>query len=60
MIIRILFLAIIIGIILFLINFFISLVGSKMCKNCNGEGYWKGTRGDKNLCKVCNGTGQNN
>jgi DnaJ-class molecular chaperone len=28
------------------------------CKECNGLGYWKGTRGEKNECKACHGTGK--
>ncbi len=28
------------------------------CTNCDGQGYWRGTRGDKNSCKTCGGTGR--
>lgn len=28
------------------------------CDSCEGKGFWLGTRGDKNHCKVCDGTGQ--
>jgi len=28
------------------------------CRNCNGQGFWKGTRGEKNTCKVCKGSGK--
>jgi DnaJ-class molecular chaperone len=44
--------------------FLIRLIASQFnfnfnqCKACNGLGYWKGTRGEKNECKVCHGTGK--
>lgn len=32
--------------------------GATICTNCEGHGYWKGTRGEKNKCKKCEGTGK--
>lgn len=28
------------------------------CSDCEGQGYWLGTRGEKNPCKTCNGSGR--
>ncbi len=28
------------------------------CKTCDGLGYWRGTRGEKNDCRACNGSGK--
>ena len=28
------------------------------CLECQGKGYWEGTRGEKNRCKICDGTGK--
>jgi len=33
-------------------------VEGKRCPGCNGQGYWVGTRGDKNTCKDCAGSGR--
>ena len=56
--IRLLFAALIIGVALFLINTLISLYRASLCPDCEGQGYWEGTRGDKNFCKTCNGRGR--
>jgi len=29
----------------------------KTCSSCQGKGFWQGTRGDKNTCKICDGQG---
>ena len=60
MIIKLTFLAIIFGLILFIIRVLFAMVTSNQCQKCNGEGYWKETRGERNFCKDCNGTGQVN
>ena len=28
------------------------------CEDCNGHGYWLGTRGERNDCRTCRGTGK--
>ncbi|MEO1627032.1 MAG: hypothetical protein AAFV25_17900 [Bacteroidota bacterium] len=58
MIYRAIFFLFIIGLVLFLIRIAVLLLQSKDCKHCDGQGHWKGTRGDRNVCKVCNGSGQ--
>lgn len=55
--IRLVFFALAFGILFALIKYIISSVRPKKCNNCDGEGYWKATRGERNFCKVCNGTG---
>ncbi len=30
----------------------------KKCDYCDGKGFWRGTRGEKNHCKQCMGTGK--
>lgn len=35
-----------------------SVIYSTKCTYCDGQGYWKGIRGDQNFCKQCNGTGK--
>jgi len=27
------------------------------CERCEGQGYWRGLRGERNHCKACDGTG---
>lgn len=55
--IRILFFIAVIGIVFFFGNLIMNLISSNECDYCNGKGYWRETRGEKNKCKVCNGTG---
>ncbi len=55
--IRFLILAIIIGLIYFIFRVVMSVWQAQFCQHCKGEGYWKGTRGDRNFCSACNGTG---
>lgn len=50
--------ALIIGISIFSIKQLLALFQANMCERCNGQGYWLGTRGDKNHCKACDGTGR--
>ena len=42
----------------YLINLLVSAIWSNKCENCDGDGYWKGTRGERNHCKVCDGSGK--
>jgi DnaJ-class molecular chaperone len=35
-----------------------SLMPIRKCPECHGHGYWIGTRGDKNTCKLCQGSGK--
>lgn len=48
------------AIVYFLVRQILSQVHFKFnkCEYCDGKGYWLGTRGDKNHCKVCDGTGK--
>lgn len=55
---KIIIIAVIFGLILFIFSIILKLVGSNICQRCDGEGYWKETRGERNFCKECNGTGQ--
>jgi DnaJ-class molecular chaperone len=34
------------------------LSSSQKCQKCEGQGYWIGTRGDRQNCDVCKGTGK--
>jgi DnaJ-class molecular chaperone len=57
--IRIVLLVILIGVIVGIIRMFTNSkkLRSNTCKSCDGEGYWEGTRGDRNFCKNCGGRG---
>lgn len=55
---RYLALVLVIGILYFLFKQIFSQVNFNKCEYCGGKGYWQGTRGEKNHCKVCNGTGK--
>ena len=57
MAIRIIILLITLALGYFIVKSFIQLFSAKKCKSCDGLGYWKGTRGEQNICKVCNGEG---
>ena len=56
--IRFIIIAIAFAFIYFLIKGFFQSSNSKKCRKCEGQGYWRGTRGEKNHCKACNGTGE--
>ena len=32
--------------------------GNAICERCEGKGYWRGLRGERNNCKACAGTGE--
>ena len=57
--IRLFLTAIVIAFTLYLIYNLLSAVRNNMCPDCEGKGYWLGTRGDKNHCKTCDGSGRN-
>jgi len=57
--IRILYIAIFFAILYFVFKMILKFINSFNCANCQGLGYWEGTRGDRNTCKVCDGTGKN-
>ena len=42
----------------FLFRLIMFQVEGKRCPACNGQGYWVGTRGDRNTCKECDGSGR--
>jgi len=58
MIFRFLYLAAILFVAYVIFKLIFANVAINQCKNCEGEGYWKGIRGDRNICKVCAGTGK--
>ncbi|SER01791.1 hypothetical protein SAMN05444359_12187 [Neolewinella agarilytica] len=55
---RIIIVFLFLGGLLFLGKLVVNSLNTKKCNNCKGKGYWIGTRGDRNNCKVCDGTGQ--
>ena len=55
--IRVLIFVVIITIILYFI-IKKSNTGIAICDRCDGQGYWKGLRGERNNCKQCGGTGE--
>ncbi len=55
---RFIFILVVFGVAFLLTRLVMSTIASKQCPNCNGQGYWKDTRGDRNFCKACDGTGQ--
>ncbi|MEL7249144.1 MAG: hypothetical protein AAFO03_12020 [Bacteroidota bacterium] len=56
--IRLLLTAIVIAFTIYFIYNLLSIVRNNMCPNCEGKGYWLGTRSDKNHCKACDGSGR--
>ncbi|MGK0390097.1 MAG: hypothetical protein ACI94Y_002848 [Maribacter sp.] len=58
MLFRALVLAAVIGMLFFLFKQVYSQFNFNKCEYCDGKGHWKGTRGEKNHCKICNGTGK--
>ncbi|MEO1434718.1 MAG: hypothetical protein AAFV80_04230 [Bacteroidota bacterium] len=42
----------------YLVGRIAKLINFNHCQNCEGNGYWEGTRGDINRCHACNGTGR--
>lgn len=60
MIIRLFFVALIFLIAFLILKGIVSLMNANNCKSCEGKGYWKGTRGEKNQCKTCYGSGVKN
>ena len=46
------------GLIFYLFRKLASQINFNKCPECDGLGYWVGTRGDKNTCKKCNGSGK--
>jgi DnaJ-class molecular chaperone len=30
----------------------------RKCQKCNGQGYWKATRGERDKCDICKGSGK--
>ncbi|WMX12818.1 MULTISPECIES: hypothetical protein [unclassified Aureispira] len=50
-----LFVAIVGAIIFIIINN--SQSNQYICERCEGKGFWRGLRGERNNCKACDGTG---
>lgn len=59
MIFRILILLAVFALMYFLATLLLSYMNRNVCRNCDGQGYWIGVRGDRNHCKVCDGSGKN-
>lgn len=57
---RIILIAGILGAAYLITKLVMSLLTANNCKDCFGEGYWVGTRGDRNTCHTCSGTGKKN
>jgi DnaJ-class molecular chaperone len=53
---KVLLLIIIVGIFIFFV-FNNSKSNKYLCERCEGNGYWRGLRGERNHCKACDGTG---
>ena len=58
MLIRIFFVAVIFGIAYLILRGIVYQMNANNCLSCEGQGYWKGTRGEKNICKTCDGSGK--
>jgi DnaJ-class molecular chaperone len=58
MIFRLLIILLIVGLLVYLVK---SMTGSseyKRCQKCDGKGFWRGMRGEKDKCDVCKGSGK--
>ena len=60
MILRILLFVVAFGLLYYVINMIVTQLTINKCTYCDGQGYWKGTRGEKNVCKACDGSGRKN
>ncbi len=60
MIIRIALLMVGLGLVAYVVIQLFSLyqANSNACEVCKGEGFWRGTRGEKNPCRACGGSGK--
>ncbi|MEM6723356.1 MAG: hypothetical protein AAF598_04915 [Bacteroidota bacterium] len=56
--IRIIFVILVALIAFYVVGLSVKMINSKRCQACEGQGYWKGTRGDINQCTQCAGTGR--
>lgn len=56
--IRILFVVLIFAGAYFTFKTLLGFINANRCTNCDGRGYWQGTRGEKNFCETCDGTGR--
>jgi len=53
---KVLLLVVIVGIfIFFIVNN--SKSNQYICERCEGKGFWRGLRGERNHCKACDGNG---
>jgi DnaJ-class molecular chaperone len=53
---KVLVLVAIVGVLIFFIMNH-SQSNQYLCERCEGKGFWKGLRGERNHCKACDGTG---
>lgn len=58
MIFRVLVILLIVGLAYYLIRTVTGNSEYKSYQKCNGQGYWKATRGEKDKCDVCEGSGK--
>lgn len=56
--IRLVFIVLIIGVLLYLVKVFMGNSNYKKCGKCEGKGYWIALRGEKNKCDACQGSGK--
>lgn len=52
---KIIFFIIVVAFFIFIINQ--SKSNQYLCERCEGKGFWKGLRGERNHCKACDGAG---
>jgi len=58
MIFRLLFFAILIGGGYFFIRKLLGNSDHRTCEKCDGKGYWRAMRGEKERCDLCEGSGK--
>lgn len=58
MIVRIIILLLIAAVFYFITVKFLAVIAGRKCEACDGNGYWVGTRGEKNHCGICDGSGK--
>ena len=52
------FVIVVVSVVFFLVKKFLLRAVSYKCTKCEGKGYWRATRGEKEKCDVCMGTGK--
>ena len=55
---RLILVLFVLSILYFLFSKFLPITNSHQCAKCEGKGYWRATRGEKEKCDACMGTGK--